>query len=862
MNKHTVSVFLAIAIFWIGTASAHVPHDIIYSLDVSPTFSEDGLVFASSTQFGEGHLMSANYGETFSETHAGMEQSLVTGHTFSPNFRDDGVVYATTDRGYYRSDDRGMNWQKQSLFADEKVLSICMAADHAETKAIYVMTTNALHRVIGDKSVGGLGFQLGESDQPPGSLSHKQIPQTTFGRVQCASDRLYVHRVFYDKPKKKNGMEIVDYALGTVDTLDLKTGEWSSLSSQFDEKTVADFDASADGETLVASLKDGTVQVSDDRGVTWKSVLRREDDFFCKVKLSPDYNETRTICAATAKGFVLLSGDGGENWETRSNGLSRWVHHVNILVNKLVFSPNYKNDKTIFLGKTTGFYKTTNNGAFWRHINVWNPKWGYFVYPAPGKDSQDVFTATYNSGISRSHDLGATWRSANVGITSAFANGMELSPNYAEDHSIFVMDIATGLYRSSDGGRSWSKIKEMDTAEQSGNLVLYRELGISSEFKDDGLILVFSVPRRTLDVKEKHCFTFNVNTKELKRVMIGSETNYINDFAFSPTGSQQKLMFAGTAQGAFVSRDSGNTWQNIYREAGGISSVIVSPNLDNDGTIFLKSGRGRLLVSTDAGESFRPTKLGLHGRYLQNLVFSPDYATDKTLYATTYGEGAFRSRDGGKTWKPLGLRGKWLFTGPSFSPNYSQDKIMFAPAVDGIYRSTDDGATWKNVLNQTQFLPKVPFLTLKDAGGQEVPLTFGTPAKMKSYGAYDEQVGDKMFRPTGRMIQKIEHPEAYLASYYKFRVDEGSAVEVYFYGTSVEYKCVQDSDLGIVDIVLDGKQASQFDLYSDRPKFDVTGFKKAGLPEGFHTLQIIATGTKHADSHGTAMTFNAANIGD
>ena len=63
-------------------ARAHVPHDIIYSLGVSPDYANDGLVFSSSMQFGEAHLVSHNRGESFSESHAGMRRTLVTGHVF------------------------------------------------------------------------------------------------------------------------------------------------------------------------------------------------------------------------------------------------------------------------------------------------------------------------------------------------------------------------------------------------------------------------------------------------------------------------------------------------------------------------------------------------------------------------------------------------------------------------------------------------------------------------------------------------------------------------------------------------------------------------------------------------------------
>jgi hypothetical protein len=93
--------------------------------------------------------MSSNYGETFSESHAGMQRTLVTGHTFSPNFGRDGTAYMVTKAGYYQSIDRGRNWQGQSLFADEEVLLTCTAADYAEANTIYVLTKTGVHRGVG-----------------------------------------------------------------------------------------------------------------------------------------------------------------------------------------------------------------------------------------------------------------------------------------------------------------------------------------------------------------------------------------------------------------------------------------------------------------------------------------------------------------------------------------------------------------------------------------------------------------------------------------------------------------------------------------------------------------------------------------
>lgn len=822
---------------------AHVPHDIIYSLGVSPDYAEDGLVFSSSTQFGESHLVSHNHGETFAESNTGMTRALVTGHVFSPQFKTDGTVYLLTKIGYYRSTDRGANWVKQPPFPNQPILALALASDHAESGDHYLLTKTGLFAVSGD----GRQAPLAE---------HEEIQ---LGKLKLVDGTLYVHRLAYPEPEKKKGMEVILYRVGQVDGYDLEAKSCSPLSSTFAEAIITDFDIApkGDSQAMVVSLHDGSIHLSEDAGATWKESLRREVDFACKVAFSPLYESDGTIAAAMAKGFVFLSQDGGKSWQAKSNGLSRWVHHYNIHVNHLQFSPDYQNDQTIFLGKTTGLHKTTDGGEFWRHVNVWNPKWGYFVYPAPNQGSDDVFTATYNSGISRSTDGGDSWQSANLGITAAFANSMELSPDYENDRTLFVVDITKGLYRSADGGRSWSAETELDISAHYEHPVLFRQFGVSPNYRENGLMFFFTVPRKILGETEKQVWKYNDHTKELKQVPVGKKTPYINDFAFFAPDAGREQMFIASSSGFFVSDDLGESWQ--LKRRGGFDKILISLDFETDGLLYLMGNDGSVEVSQDGGKTFADAGFDLGGQPVENLTFSPTFSTDDTLYAATFGEGILRSTDRGKTWAPFALRGKLLYTGLAFSADYENDQTIYAPAIDGIYRSQDAGATWTEVLNQFQLLPKVPLVTLRNPEGHEMSLGLDVN-QIKQYDGYDPELSPGIHRFDRRRIAKIASPGAYHADYYEFSGEPGYAIEVYFYGNAIEYQCVTGPDYGIVDLFLDDEKQGSFDLYSAGETFDVTGFRKDGLKTAFHTLRIVATGKKNPESSGRKMNYNAAII--
>ena len=127
----------------------HVPHDIIRALGVSPEY-EDGRSWslASADQFGVGILRSTDHGgDLFLNPMGGTGRlaPFATGTTFSPNFKHDGIIYLVTDRGYYKSNDRGINWERQPHLRNQAILCIWLDNDYSTTQDAYILTRIGLY---------------------------------------------------------------------------------------------------------------------------------------------------------------------------------------------------------------------------------------------------------------------------------------------------------------------------------------------------------------------------------------------------------------------------------------------------------------------------------------------------------------------------------------------------------------------------------------------------------------------------------------------------------------------------------------------------------------------------------------------
>lgn len=182
-------------------------------------------------------------------------------------------------------------------------------------------------------------------------------------------------------------------------------------------------------------------------------------------------------------------------------------------------------------------------------------------------------------------------------------------------------------------------------------------------------------------------------------------------FVLSPKYSQDQTIFATfsvtqnqqPSPSLYRSTDGGQSWTKVL--AGKQNVLAVSTSFASDKTVVAISA-DKAQVSTDAGRTWNALKLPIATTQAAEVTFSPNYASDKTMLLASAAAdtnksqaGTYISTDRGATWNrtgPAAQRGQ-NFPAIIFSPSYASDKTIYASSLDqgmGPAKSTDLGANW------------------------------------------------------------------------------------------------------------------------------------------------------------------------
>jgi photosystem II stability/assembly factor-like uncharacterized protein len=456
----------------------------------------------------------------------------------------------------------------------------------------------------------------------------------------------------------------------------------------------------------------GGVWKTTNAGITWTPVFDNEGSYSIGiVVLDPknphivwvgtgENNSQRSVGYGDG---VYRSEDGGKSW--KNVGLKNSEH-----IGKIVIDP--RNSNTVYVaaqgplwgpGGDRGLFKTSDGGKTWKNVLPISENTGITDVVLDPRNPDVLIAAAYQrrrhvwtlidggpeSALYKSTDAGATWTKLKTGLPTEELGriGLAIAPSnpdivYAIIESI---DKKGGIFRSADQGATWERRNEFDVgAMYYGHLVVdpanadrIYVMNVYIQVSDDG-----GKTLHRLGEKSKH---------------VDSHTMWID-----PHNPSYYLV--GCDGGIYESCDRGVNWRfmsnlpitqfyDVAVDEGGPFYHVYGGTQDNftlGGPARTKSIHG----ITNADWFVTQGGDGFHSRVDPkdpNIVYSEAQYGVLVRYDRRTGESTGIQPQPGKDEAPL----RWNWDSPLIVSPHSHTRLYFA--ANKLFRSDDRGDTWKAV---------------------------------------------------------------------------------------------------------------------------------------------------------------------
>lgn len=283
------------------------------------------------------------------------------------------------------------------------------------------------------------------------------------------------------------------------------------------------------------------------------------------------------------------------------------------------------------------------------------------------------FGAT-GGGVWKTTDGGANWLNISDGFFKTGSVGA-IDAADSDPNIIYVgmgehtlrgnVSSGDGVYKSTDGGKTWKNIGLTDT-QQIARIRVHP--------KDPNTVYVAALGHLWGNNEERGIFRSRDGGKTWQKVLYRNASTGASELAMDP--SNPNVLYAGFWQvgrkpwrmdsggdgsGLFKSTDGGDTWIDITRNRGlpaglnGKMNITVSPVNTNRLWAMVENKEGGLFRSDDAGDTWQRVSDSAAIRqrpWYYNRVYA-DTASENTVYVLNVG--FHKSIDGGRTFTTIGV---------------------------------------------------------------------------------------------------------------------------------------------------------------------------------------------------------------
>ncbi|HET7619872.1 MAG TPA: hypothetical protein VFK20_15300, partial [Vicinamibacterales bacterium] len=325
------------------------------------------------------------------------------------------------------------------------------------------------------------------------------------------------------------------------------------------------------------------------------------------------------------------------------------------------------------------------------------------------------YIGVVNGGVWKTDDYGRTWTPIFDDQPTASIGDIAVAPSNPD--IIYVgtgeglhrpdLSVGNGVYKSTDGGRTWSHLG-LDEGQQIPRVV------VDPRNPDRLFVAVLGHPYGPNP--ERGVFRSTDGGRTFEKVLYKDENTGASELEMDPTnpdviyaglweareGPWENAEWDGPGGGLFRSTDGGNTWQPLTNgfPAEGVSQIDVAIAPSNPKRLYASIATGRTTAiyrSDDGGDSW--TRATTDNRPAARIgggdlpVLAVDPRNPDIVYSASVV--MWKSTDGGSTWR--GIRGApggddyqrlWI------DPDNPQ---VIGSAVDqGAVISTNGGRTWSS----------------------------------------------------------------------------------------------------------------------------------------------------------------------
>jgi len=586
---------------------------------------------------GSGVLKSTDGGASWQSANGALPTAYIPALAIDP--ATPSTIFAGTDAGVFKSTDGGQNWiaANVGLLAAPQVTVNALVIDPRLPATVYAATSGGAFKTT-DGAAHWTRMNAGPSIPTPGLIAIDPVsPSTVYLGVN--DDFGYADGIIKSTDAGASWKRI--YTTPVENFYDVVEGYFTVFLSV----TALVIDPLLPSRLYL--IVDGGLVRSFDGGASWSHIMSVPEGGISSLAVDPA--SSTTLYAGTYSGSIFRTTDAGDHWAL---AMDSPLHSLGVNA----FATTASAPATVYAGSGSGIFQSLDRGLSWTRLTT-GVRTTRVSPLAVDPTSPSTIYSAYDDvagAFTKTTDGGAHWSDSSLGVPGQTVNSLVIDPSAPSTLYAGMGGAGSGanVYKSTDAGAHWAPMTKDKFAldiqalaiAPSRSSTLYAGManagiykssdgGVSWTLADDGL---------------------TTTRTDVSALAVDPTSADVVHVATPSIGAQNGLN--GVDAKFFKTTDGAAHWRQVpiaLPPGSNFTSLVVDPATPS--TIYAAyvdyaAGLGGVIKSRDGGESWTAPQSLISTVW--GLALAIDPHSSSQIYAATQ-SGVFRSTDAAASWAPL-----------------------------------------------------------------------------------------------------------------------------------------------------------------------------------------------------------------